>query len=698
MKLHPTRGYYDLRGVEGAAGPIQLFGFVAAAACLGVAAFTFGHGPFTAWAYSILILSHALSLRMRASEAPGIGRRVVTGFVTLGVFLAATMVVPGLPTAAITPDMATDPDYFLAGIMVWITLAAQCFASLPGVLLFALVPELASLAVLGQMNISGEVPALYAAYLLAALGLLSYATFTRRPHRTQSLARRVVPAPNEMIYGIAVLFLLLTAGGGVLAVGLRMVIPSPFRASWFQRQLAAHAEQRPQPYEDFGNTLDLRSNTGALAETPVLRARAPRPVLLRRRVYTRYTGDVWAPASQRFLVARLDESGQIATAGLHGVAEDAEPLEVEVVGFTDLDSPLPVAGVPVSVVGLGEVAAWLTPYGTVEFDGAIERGKPYATVSLERTAEEGGLEASGADYPQWVIDEGCLAITPEVLPLRQRALELTDPEPTVAGKVAALQRYVEHECAYNLNAPPPKHDVDSVIDFLSRRKQGTCVDFASALAVLCRLTGIPARVATGYAATEGDPEPGWEGWYIARQKDAHAWVEVYYSGVGWVTHNPNAEREITGGALESLVTRLRVMRAAISVWVREHALWPVLLIPVIYVLLYEARRRGGRVLHRQSPRQRASVALRRILGALEPWASWGMPGRAPWETVTQALSVLPAEYHEEVRTCVAELLALRYGPDTDRDPRLATAITRAREVRRRLRRAPRARPRGLLAG
>src|SRR3989454_389608 len=76
---------------------------------------------------------------------------------------------------------------------------------------------------------------------------------------------------------------------------------------------------------------------------------------------------------------------------------------------------------------------------------------------------------------------------------------------------------------------------DPVDDFLFTRKTGYCEHYATAMVVLLRALGIPARLVTGFL-------PGvWNdfgNYYTIRQQDAHAWVEVYFPLSGWVTFAP----------------------------------------------------------------------------------------------------------------------------------------------------------------
>lgn len=89
---------------------------------------------------------------------------------------------------------------------------------------------------------------------------------------------------------------------------------------------------------------------------------------------------------------------------------------------------------------------------------------------------------------------------------------------------------------YNLEVSPPPAGVDPVDWFLFTWKSGFCNYYASAEVLLLRAAGVPARMVLGYAP--GDYQPG--GDYQVKAKDAHAWPEIYFSGIGWVEFEPTA--------------------------------------------------------------------------------------------------------------------------------------------------------------
>lgn len=87
---------------------------------------------------------------------------------------------------------------------------------------------------------------------------------------------------------------------------------------------------------------------------------------------------------------------------------------------------------------------------------------------------------------------------------------------------------------YTLDPPSPGRD-EPIGEFLFTYRRGHCVYFASSMAVLCQLAGVPARVVSGFCGGEYNPVGKF---YMVRQKHAHSWVEVYVPGQEWVTCDP----------------------------------------------------------------------------------------------------------------------------------------------------------------
>lgn len=110
------------------------------------------------------------------------------------------------------------------------------------------------------------------------------------------------------------------------------------------------------------------------------------------------------------------------------------------------------------------------------------------------------------------------------------------------------------EYTYQLNAPYVDEKQDPVVDFIYSGKAGICQDFASSMTLLCRGVGIPARYVVGYSSGEIDWEE--EDIYIIREKHAHAFVEAYIAGYGWMTFDPTpsklTEDDLIGGDIGNI--------------------------------------------------------------------------------------------------------------------------------------------------
>ena len=119
---------------------------------------------------------------------------------------------------------------------------------------------------------------------------------------------------------------------------------------------------------------------------------------------------------------------------------------------------------------------------------------------------------------------------------------LGDGEYTEDEAVQRVTAFLAESCRYTLTPGATPDGADFVEYFLFQSRQGYCVHFASAAALLLRTLGIPARYAEGYAVPGQDFAA--DGWADVRDLRGHAWVEVYYRGLGW------QPLEVTPGGVE----------------------------------------------------------------------------------------------------------------------------------------------------
>ncbi len=100
---------------------------------------------------------------------------------------------------------------------------------------------------------------------------------------------------------------------------------------------------------------------------------------------------------------------------------------------------------------------------------------------------------------------------------------------------AVLQHIRSGDYFYTLEPGP--YSGDAIDAFWFDRRLGFCEHFASAFVVIMRGMGVPARLVTGYQGADGEPQ---DGWWIVRQRNAHAWAEIWQAGRGWVRVDPTS--------------------------------------------------------------------------------------------------------------------------------------------------------------
>lgn len=124
--------------------------------------------------------------------------------------------------------------------------------------------------------------------------------------------------------------------------------------------------------------------------------------------------------------------------------------------------------------------------------------------------------------------------------MRDLAKQIAVGEQTAYDKVRAIEQYFQlGQYTYETkDVAVPKENEDYVDQFLFETKRGYCDNFSTSMVVLVRSLGIPARWVKGYTSGRLVSEQDGENLYEIRNHDAHAWVEVYFEGVGWVPFEP----------------------------------------------------------------------------------------------------------------------------------------------------------------
>jgi transglutaminase-like putative cysteine protease len=180
----------------------------------------------------------------------------------------------------------------------------------------------------------------------------------------------------------------------------------------------------------------------------------------------------------------------------------------------------------------------------------VTEGTKYTITSQRPTAGREDLLEAGTDYPGSI--ENQYLRLPDNTPGRvgERAESIAGDADTPYEAVSDIERWLESNKGYSLDISRPSGDI--VDGFLFSMSEGYCVYFATAMVVMLRTLGIPARFVTGYTTGQRIDSGEW----LVRGLNSHAWVEVYFTGIGWMAFDPTpaASRE---DARESALDRAR---------------------------------------------------------------------------------------------------------------------------------------------
>lgn len=198
------------------------------------------------------------------------------------------------------------------------------------------------------------------------------------------------------------------------------------------------------------------------------------------------------------------------------------------------------SGEPLFVSHGGQAILTFLPDGNVDLEvllavPLVNPGEIYRErVSVSRPTIE-QMQKSSYSYPSWVTAR--YLQMPKGFSPRIKALaeQIVQGKVTPYDKTEAITEYLRQAIKYNGSLPIPPSNEDPLEWFLFELKQGYCNYYASAEVMMLRSIGIPARLAVGYAQGQLDPQTGI---YTVRQKDSHAWPEIYFNGLGWIEFEP----------------------------------------------------------------------------------------------------------------------------------------------------------------
>jgi hypothetical protein len=198
--------------------------------------------------------------------------------------------------------------------------------------------------------------------------------------------------------------------------------------------------------------------------------------------------------------------------------------------------------------------------------------------------------------PASALPEAYLSL-PEEIPDRVLALadEVVSGVADSYGRAQVLETFLR-TYTYTLDLPAPPGDQDLVDHFLFNQQEGYCDYFASAMVVMARAVGLPARLASGYAQGTYDYE---RDVWVVTERDSHSWAEVYFEGIGWVEFEPTAGQPTLvrpGGQIDAPVVPPLPDRQAARLqlpWLPLFLAGGVGLLAILAVVIWRAWKRAG---------------------------------------------------------------------------------------------------------
>lgn len=268
-----------------------------------------------------------------------------------------------------------------------------------------------------------------------------------------------------------------------------------------------------------------------------------------------FDGDTWFASELPFDEANTPDEFPEPPGLSLGVQRAAELTSVRIANLDTLWLPLPYPAQ--SVDGLSAGWRWDSTLALKTKNGSsYDQSYQVTSLLLAPTPEQ--LLAAGSVVPPEVADQAVIAQeqTPSIISETARAA--AGDEASSYEKAVALQQYLRAGDFVYSEEAPVEEDYDGtgldVIATFLEVKSGYCVHFASAMALMARSLGIPARVAVGFLPGEMiDGEREGKRTFEASSHDLHSWPELYFEGIGWVPFEPTASRGVVPSYADTTV-------------------------------------------------------------------------------------------------------------------------------------------------
>lgn len=492
------------------------------------------------------------------------------------------------------------------------------------------------------------------------------------------------PATTEWRRVGAEALVVLVVAGVLAALAASLLPPPPGRGG--AQQAGGRRSPAAGGQSSLGSTdrLDVGGAKGKPSNAVLFRVAAPGPDLWRVTTYDSWDGETWTrspdpvegpqgfrsppPGGRRFVRPGIGDVAALVAGApfVQRVTIEASSASVLVAAARPEWVTLPGGDVSVGA------DASLRP------DPPLARGETYVVESVRADADPDTLRAAaGADDGQ--VADRYLQLPALAPGVRALATQLTAGGATTYDKVRAVEGWLQANTRVTETAAAVPAGADPVATFLLTDRSGPAERSATAMAVMLRSQGIPARLAVGFLPGMRD---GVRGDFVVRGRDGLAWVEVWFPGVGWQRFDPTGQAPPPGASDNSWWSRLKRL---------ARRLWPLLVLATLAAVGWWGWR-GRRWWRRRAAQPWATRFFARVERA---GAARGRP-KQPKETPVEyadslARTVLPDPRLAEVGVLVTVAAWSRHEPapeDRARAEQVLREATRATPARRLRRHTP----------
>jgi transglutaminase-like putative cysteine protease len=309
-------------------------------------------------------------------------------------------------------------------------------------------------------------------------------------------------------------------------------------------------------YLGFASELDTALR-GGLSDEVLMRVRADRPGYFLGMTFDTWDGENWkrSPGASKLMALRSGSPFEVGTAlsSMGEPADQAGPAPWSDGGYGSLNVQTFYVAEPIanllfataepSQVYFPEHSLIIGSDGSMRSTIAMSPGTVYTVISADTDLAPSALaklstDQSSEQEPDLAADLALPAGHYARVAALARHIVIAARAKTTYQEVVALEAWMGRHVKYSTDIPPLLPGQDAVNQFLFGTRVGFCEQISTALAVMLRTLGVPTREAIGYVPGPFDPLSDL---YEIQAKDAHAWVQVWFPGVGWQNFDPTAQ-------------------------------------------------------------------------------------------------------------------------------------------------------------